>query len=54
MLSKNAKKVLTHIWDLGQDASRHFIINYYDSGNFFKGMKKYKPSEYGGYMCWGV
>ena len=54
MISKNAKKVITHIWDIGQEASKSFITGYYNMDNISKTMTNYKPSEYGGYMCWGV
>jgi len=54
MLLKKTKRVLTHTWDLGQDASKQFAVNYYQDKDDRLEMKKFKPSEYGGYMHWGL
>ena len=47
------EKVLTHNWELGQDASLIFSENY-SMNKIPNQIKKFKPSEYGGYMYWGT
>ena len=51
---KKTKRVLTHTWDLGQDASKQFAVNYYQDKDAYLEMKKFNPAEYGGYMIWGI
>ena len=53
LISKGVQTVLTHNWELGQDASHIFTKNY-STKKLPDKIKKYKPSEYGGYMYWGV
>ena len=54
MLLNKTKRVLTNTWDLGQDASNQFAVNYYQDKDDHLEMKKFRPAEYGGYMIWGL
>ena len=53
LLAKNVGKVITHNWDLGQNASKVFSENFYKNNPIMKDFKQFRPSEYGGYMDWG-
>ena len=56
MMLKKTKCVITHSWDLGQEASKIFSNKFYKSNKNFsipKELINKKPSEYGGYMIWG-
>ena len=53
LISKGVGGVLTHNWELSQNASLVFIKNYSLSKLPYE-LKNFKPIEYGGYMFWGV
>jgi hypothetical protein len=56
LILKNTACIITHTWDLGQEASNVFSNKFYKSNENFsipKELINKKPSEYGGYMIWG-
>ena len=52
-MNKQTKKILTHVWDVGQNATIAFMPEYLKNNNFTKKMKRFKSSKYGGYIIWG-
>ena len=57
LMLKNTGCIITHTWDLSQEASNVFSNKFYKSNENFsipKELINKKPSEYGGYMIWGI
>jgi len=64
LLKKGTNTVITHNWNLGQEASCQFSASLYNSllkgnksnkliANYPNEMISHNPSDYGGYMIWG-
>ena len=54
LMNKQTKKILTHVWDVGQNASLAFMPEYLINSKYSDKISAFIPSENGGYMCWGV